>query len=232
MTTSLATLKTMILQAADMENSSFIDTEAGGELERLAQDSYRELYDLLVTKFEDYYVSDPTVFTLTGGAGDGQRTALAATFYKLIGVDLLVSGSSTDGDWDELDPFNFNERNDRSSGNGMRQEQRYRLIGGYLYINPADGAAGTYRYWWVPECPTLSASVGLDASCERYRDYVVLDAAIKCLTKEESDTTTLERRLGKVTARIETAAAGRDAGRSARITDVRRGLVNRDRREF
>jgi hypothetical protein len=49
---------------------------------------------------------------------------------------------------------------------------------------------------------------------------VVVVAAIMCLTKEESDTSALERELAKLNNRIESAAERRDENEPASIIDV------------
>jgi hypothetical protein len=51
-------------------------------------------------------------------------------------------------------------------------------------------------------------------------EYVVTDAAIKMLQKEESDTTTLQFQKAALIKRIEAAAENRDAGSPATIADV------------
>jgi hypothetical protein len=51
-------------------------------------------------------------------------------------------------------------------------------------------------------------------------EYVVTDAAIKALQKEESDTTTLQFQKAALIKRIESAAENRDAGSPATIADV------------
>lgn len=215
MGTSLATLVLMARQRADMENSTFVGTT---EADRLVQDSYGELYDLLVSKNQDYFVADPVEFTLSGT----NTLALADDFYKLLGVDVDLGSSR----WKELDPFNWNERN--ASGTRRRElgryvNVRYRTVGNDLHLVPADNADGDYRYWYIPTCPVLSTLVSLDATSDKWREYVVVDVAIKMLAKEESDTTVLERAKLALIARIEAAAASRDAGRSARVQDVRSG---------
>lgn len=51
-------------------------------------------------------------------------------------------------------------------------------------------------------------------------EYVVTDAAIKCLQKEESDTSVLQFQKAALIKRVESAAENRDAGSPATIADV------------
>jgi hypothetical protein len=53
-----------------------------------------------------------------------------------------------------------------------------------------------------------------------WEEWVVVDAAVKLLTKEESDTSQLEREAARIWSRIMKNMANRDAGQSKRITDV------------
>lgn len=53
-----------------------------------------------------------------------------------------------------------------------------------------------------------------------WEEWVVIDAAIKLLAKEESDTSQLEREAARVWSRVTTALQNRDAGQAKRITDV------------
>lgn len=215
MTTSLETLELMTRQLADMENSSFVDQ---AELQRYLQDAYGELYDLLTSKNQDYYVAEPEEFTLSGT----NQHALPADFYKLLGVDVSLGSDR----WSELDPFMFNERNAsavRRRELGRYARVRYRILGSNLHLVPSDGADGTYRLWYYPTCPVLATTEELDATADKWREFITVSAAIVMLAKEESDTTTLERRKMALIDRIEKASASIDVGRSARIQDVRRG---------
>lgn len=216
MPTTRSTLAAMARQYADMEHSAFV---SDAELSRYLQDSYGELYDLLVSKHQDYFVEGPVEFSVADGAN---TYALPADFYKLLGVDLSLGG----GRWREMDPFNFNERNveGERTYNGIAPRVRYRVLGDALHIVPADKAPGAYRLWYVANCPVLAGdSDELDATSDKWREYVIVDAAIKMLSKEESDVSVLMAKKAMLTKRIEDSAASRDAGRSARVQDVRRG---------
>ena len=74
----MVTVSSVITRAqrrADMENSDFISPEAWLEI---VSDSYADLYDLLTTKFEDYFVTGPTAATVSSG----NTIALASDFYE------------------------------------------------------------------------------------------------------------------------------------------------------
>lgn len=212
MPTSLTDLRLMARQKADMENSSFVSDD---EVDRALQDGYKKLYKLLVSKNTDLFVAEPYEFTLSSG----NTVALPTGFYKLLGVDY------NDGSWRELDPFMFNERNASTEAlrgrRGRASKFRYRTIGSSLYITPSDDCAGDYRLWYVPTCPVLTTTEELDAESDEYRDYVINEAAIVFLAKEESDVSVLMAANAQIVMNIEKEAATRDIGRSERVQDVR-----------
>lgn len=215
MTITLATLRTDVRQRADMENSQFVtDAEVNGFI----SSSYGKFYDLLVTKFADYYVDDPIEFTLS--AGEDSYT-LTSTFYKILGLDLKVGNN----EYRPLRIFTFEDRNHRSASDvlrGIHPQVRYRILGNKIRFTPADRAQGTYRLWQVPRAATLSDDADTIDGINGWEEFIVLDAAIKCLSKEESDTSELTRQRNEIQKRIEDAAASRDIGQPERITDVSR----------
>lgn len=214
MAVTLAQLRTQARQRADMANSTFVDDD---ELTTYINDSYLELYDLLVSKFEDYFVGTPTSFTLASGVS---TYTLPSDFYKLVGLDKALGG----GDYYALRPFNFNERNIRSTLSlyrGIYPNIRYRVVGGVIRFTPEDQAAGDYRIWYVPNATLLTATTDtIAAECDRWKLYIIVDAAIKMLLKEESDVQAHLLQKQALIRRIDEMAANRDVGEPMRIQDV------------
>jgi hypothetical protein len=88
MSVTLLQLKDRSRQRADMENSEFV-TDA--ELTIYINGSIAELHDLLVASYgSDYFLSSTTFSTVAGT----ESYSLPADFYKLMGVDVQVSGST------------------------------------------------------------------------------------------------------------------------------------------
>lgn len=206
-TKTLAQLRTAARQRADMENSTFVsDTE----LTDYVNQSYFELYDLLVQKFgDDYFVATPHTATTTSS----ETYDLPTDLYKLLGVDI---GST--GNFIALKPFTFSERNLRS-GVAVRQNLRYRLRGSSLWLTPAPAAGQTLRLWYVPRLTPLSADADTADGVSGWTEYLICDAAIKCLQKEESDVSVLMAQKMALIKRIEAAAENRDAGSPAVVSD-------------
>ena len=218
---TLAQLKTMVREAADMVNSQFI---SDSELQRYIDMSYAELYDLLVSTYEDYYTKDPVVFQVTSG----NTYSLPADFYKLVALDIGNGGSSSS--WSTLRPFMIAERNKRSSLNRINfigmLNIAYKLMGQKIVFFPEDQAVGTYRMWYIPKRTPLLVDADVMDGVNGFHQYVVVDAAIKCLRKEESDTSHLDIEKEALIKRIEAMAPNRDAANTFRIQDIYAGTMD------
>lgn len=213
---TLLEARTLVRQRCDQVNSRFI-TDA--ELNSFIQSSYVELYDLLVSRFEDYYIKDPVPeYTLTTTS----EIALPADFYKMTGLDFKIS----DSDWATVQRFMFNERNSRSRSIdrlvwGFRNLS-YRIVGEKILIMPTGQAAGTYRLWYItrPVRPTADGDV-LTGILD-FEEYVIADACRKVMIKEESDPTPFIMEKQALEQRVLAMSANRDAGRPERVSDVSR----------
>lgn len=217
MATTLLQLKTRARERADMVNSQFI---SDSELTSYINASYAELYDLLVQTYEDYYITGPTSFTLT--SDDAGVYSLPSDFYKLRGLDFQSGGS-----WIELYPYDWNTRNQENRTLSRYYTEgasrSYRLLSSNLRIEPDDGADGTYRIWYVPSYTALSADTdNIDSMISRnnWEEFIIIDAAMKMLAKEESDTRHLVAEKAAVKRRIESAAGDRDIDQPERVSDT------------
>lgn len=209
MAVQLQTLRSRARKRADMENSEFV---TDSELDDYINTSYKELYDILVSKFEQWYVSDPTSLTLT--TSDAGKKALASDFYKLEGVDQQIGGK-----WREVHQFNFNERN-RSGSLDRWTTVEYRVVGTDLRFSPVDQAVGTFRYWYTPIATEMSNDTDTMDGVNGWEEYVVIDAARKMLLKEESDISGLLQEKQALLNRIEIMAQNRDVANAQQVEDV------------
>lgn len=213
--TTLGVLKQKSRQRADMENSQFI---SDSELVGLINDSITELYDILITTFEDYYLKDEIISVVHGQ----DEYALPDDFYKLAGVDLRI----TDSEFLTLKPFQFTERNTYNnsviyaSSQDANVRSRYRLIGDVIKFIPAPSAGKDIKLWYHPSFVDLVDDADEFNGINGYEELVILDVAMKMLQKEESDTTALERRYARTWERVTSTAHNRDAGESMRVGDV------------
>jgi hypothetical protein len=198
---------------ADMENGNFVSPELWI---KFIDKAYKKLYDLLVSKFEDWFTGDPLAFTVASG----QSTyTLPEDFYKLRGVDRDLGG----GEYLEIMATNLMHRNRRSLSslrNGLYTRVQYILIGNKLRFVPADLAPGSYQLWYVPLAQTLTDEADTIDGVNGWEEYIELSAAKLALMKEESDTTQIQLELDRLERRIEEMAQNRDLGATSRVLDV------------
>ena len=213
MAATLAQLRTRAQRLADMENSQFV---ANAEWLDYINEGLSELYDIVIGKNDDWFVTTQSIALVAGTAA----YAVNAAFYKERGVD-LVSGSTSY----TLRPFMFRERNAAQglAGALLEEPYQYQIVGANIRFIPTPAAAGTATLWYIPQITQLSAdgdtvSTTLPLGWER---YIVLYAALRALQKEESDASALMTELAATQRKIEKAASGRSAGDPKRVVDVR-----------
>ena len=218
-TVTLAEIKTRSREMADQDNSTFV---SNSELLSYINASYAELYDILVSRNEDYYTIS-TELTVTSG---NSSVALPSDFYKLRGVDIQLDSA---GNWSALPKFNFNNRNIRNANVSRLLSGQfnvsYRIVKDSLNFVPTDSASGTYRLWYIPAYSTLSDDADTVDGVNGFEEYIVIDVAMKMMAKEESDTSHLERMKQAMLQRIENMAQNRDIDRPECITDTQSDYI-------
>lgn len=230
---TLGQLRLLSQQKADRVNSNFVTT---AEWNVYINQSYFELYDLLVQKYgNEYYVAVPYQFQTTGAQlynlPDGTSTyqninnVTALPFYKLLGVDLSLNG--TTNAFITLKKFEFISRNryvyPQITTNLLGVAGlRYRLLGNQIDFIPPPAAGQFIRIWYIPRMLQLLKDTDMVDGVSGWTEYIAVDAAIKALMKEESDTTMLMAQKQMLIDRIEAAAENRDAGEPEVISDTRR----------
>ena len=204
-TITLAQLKTRAKERANMEDSEFVSPS---ELLSYINTSYAELYDLLVASFENYYTTS-TQSTVTGGSNS---IDLPADFYKLAGID-YKTGSS----WTTVGRWNFTNRNKSTN------TRQYRILKNQVYLLPEERAEGTYRLWYTPRITRLVDDTDTIDAINGWEEHIIVNTAIKMLTKEESDVSALLVEKSGIERRIEVMAENRDSDPET-ITDVMSGV--------
>lgn len=232
---SLGQIRLSAQQRADRVNSQFVTLP---EWNSYINQAMFELYDLLITSYEDYFVASPAAFQVNGSTylyplPDGATSFtdlngnayVAPPFYKLLGVDLALN--TAQNAWVTVDKFNFIDRNrfiypnTSSTIYGVFNLQ-YRMLGSNVEFIPTPSGGQSLRYWYIPRLTELLKDNDITtAGISGWIEYVIVRAAIYALVKEESDTASLERQLVYLKQRIEESAVNRDAGRPDRISDVR-----------
>lgn len=236
---TLSQIRLAAQQRADRVNSQFVTMP---EWNQYINQAMYELYDLLTTVYEDYFIATPAQFNSDGTTylyplPDGvttfyngvnpNATLVAAPFYKLLGVDLALQTSNNA--YVTVNKFNFIDRNrfvypnTASTIYGVFNLQ-YRVMGNKIEFIPTPTAGQAIRLWYIPRLTALlqdtdTTSMGISGWIE----YVIVRAAKYALDKEESDTSKLDQEILFLKTRIEETAANRDAGQPDRISDTRSG---------
>lgn len=197
------TLAELIARArtfADQTGSPLVDaTEAAA----MVNAGWGELYSLLVSTFEDYFVTTANIALVAGteeyALPDGVAVLPASpVIYKLRGVDLQ------DGtEFSPLKRFMWSER--------------------VRYASPQ--TAGTARLTYVPICPTLAAAAvapsiiaTLPAQVKPpWDEYVSIEAALQMLAKEQNVDAYLVDKKERIRKEILSMAPVRDADEAPRM---------------
>lgn len=221
---SLGQLRLMAQQRADRVNSNFVTVP---EWNTYINQSYFELYDLLVTSFEDYFLQ--YVLFQTDGSQhyalpNGVLYSQARPFYKLTGVDLGLDANTNA--FVTLKKFDFIQRNRyvypqiTTTFQGVFNLM-YRVMGSYLEFIPTPSSGQWVRLWYIPRMVQLLQDTDIIDGVSGWTEYIIVDAAIKSLQKEESDTSLLMAQKMALKQRIEETAQNRDIGQPDTISDVR-----------
>ncbi len=223
---SLGELRLRSQQAADREGSNFLTLP---EWNFNINQSAKEYYDMLITAYEDYFVA-PRVILYTDGSNaqfalpNGANFSGAPALYKLYGVDCGLDSSNNA--WVTLKKFDFIQRNRfvypqiNSTFLGVFNLQ-YRMLGSNIEFIPTPAGNQVIGLWYFPILPTMLADTDILKGFNGWTEYVIVDAAIKALRKEESDTSELNMQKQALKLRIEQAAQSRDAGQPDTISDTR-----------
>ena len=233
----LSQIRLQAMQRADRVNSNFLTMP---EWNSNINKAMFELYDLLVTTYEDYFIASPIQFAADGvtylyplpnGVNtfeDANNPSVIVTpppFYKLMGVDLALNNATNA--YVTINRFNFIDRNrfvypnTASTIYGVFNLQ-YRVMGSNIEFIPTPTAGQSIRLWYIPRLTELlqdtdTTQMGISGWIE----YVIVRAAKYALDKEESDSSKLTEELVFLKQRIEESAANRDAGQPDKVSSTR-----------
>lgn len=228
-------------QRADRVNSQFVTKQ---EWASYVNQSMYELYDLLVTAYgEEYFASAPAQFVTNGSSQfyplpNGVLsftnsitgvTFVAPAFYKLLGVDMGLNSNTAQANngWVTLSKFNFQDRNKYFYPNTQSTiygvfNAAYRIMGNQIEFIPTPSSNQPIRLWYIPRMDMLLRDTDITVTgISGWTEYLITDAAIKALQKEESDVSILAAQKLALISRINGAATNRDAGRPDTISDTR-----------
>lgn len=236
----LGNLRLYAQQRADKVNSNFITT---AEWNKYITESYKELYDIIIQKYgDDYYSAIPFTFVTSGSKQlyelpNGKIISLAIptpegnstspvepspALYKLLGVEVALNFNDPNS-WVSLRKFEFVQRNLWNYPNVYTfrgvTNLRYRINGNNLYLVPQTQAGQYIRIWYAPRPNVLIQDIDMVDGVSGWEEYIVVDAAIKAMAKEESDVSVLMAQKMALLQRIESAAENRDVGEPETVSD-------------
>lgn len=207
-------------QRTDRVNSDNITDQ---EWNSMINQSYKELYDILIQKFGDmYFVTTP--FTITT-VQNTNLYALPTDFYKLFLCEVALNPSDPNS-YVTLSQFEFLQKNLFNYPNQFTlygvTNLRYRLNGNNLMIVPIPQANQTIRLWYAPRPNQLINDTDLVDGISGYEEYIVADVCIKTLAKTEEDSSIFMAQKSALLKRVEEAAENRNISEPQRVTDSRR----------
>lgn len=214
-TSTLADITLRAQQRADMVSGAFISST---EWTSMVNASASQLWDKLVEAYgSDFEVASSYSIT-TDGTNDAYT--LPTDFYRLLGVDLQITGSSYITLW----KFNFADRNRYTLPNIQtlwgRTNVKYRLRGGSIWFIPLPAASTVLRLWYAPRFTPLSASSDVFDGINGWEEWIVNDVAIKAKVKEESPIDDILKLQASQEERLSHVMENRDAGAPPTTVDV------------
>lgn len=221
--TTLGNIRLEAKQRSDRVNSNFVTDQ---EWNTYISNSYKELYDILKQKFgDDYFVAIPYAYTTSGTINPTTQASLYPLpndFYAGLGVEVALNPSDPNS-WVTLKKFMFIQRNLWNFPNVYTfygiTNLRYRFNGDNLMIVPIASANQTVRIWYVPRPNQLFVDTQLVDGISGWEEYIVVDACIKALVKQEADVTMFVNQKNALIKRIEEAAENRDIGEPETVSD-------------
>lgn len=197
---TLAQLRTAVLQRGGVENSyDLTPTVLNGFINSAAA----ELHDILRKKGDDALVTSQTLTSTIGLA----TVALPANFYKER--LLQIADSSSPSGWNRMLPFTLDEAHRFGQASG--KNYRYRLQGGNIILSSTTPVVETFRLYYVPWAPIMTADADTLDGYNGYEELVIMMAWRKCVERQRLDTTGADREIARLMARVTSSADGRNA---------------------
>ncbi len=232
---SLYEIRLRSKQNADRVNSNFVRNAEWDSFIGLAMD---ELYDMLITVYEDYFkapnatflTSNATsIFPLPDGAtsffGDDNTPFIAKPFYKLLGVDLALN--TAQNAWVTMSKYMLIKRNQYLYPNSNStiygwQNAQYRVLGNNIEFIPVPAGSQRIRLLYIPRLQQLMLDTDVSTiGFSGWLRYVIVRAAKYALDKEESDSSKQDAEIMALQTRINASADNRDVGQPDSISNTR-----------
>jgi hypothetical protein len=203
-TVTLAQLRTTVARLGQYEGSTDITATV---LNEYINEAIAELYDLLIGKWQDYYVKSGTVTTVAGT----QSYSLPSDFYKLRKLELaLTTGSNAR--MARLHPVDLDDQHRYVTIAGpIKYRYRVTMSPSTLWLVPTPTSVDTLTVYYIPFAPTLSSDSETFETINRYDKLVVQLALRACKVREDLPHEDIDAEIARLTSRIAAAADGLDA---------------------
>jgi hypothetical protein len=218
--TGKTTVGNLILEAqqrCNKENSLFYTQQ---ELVSMVSQSYKELFDKLITAYgDDIEVATPYSYT-TGQ--NQQMYPLPSDFYKLLLCEVALNPQDPNS-YVTLRKFNLIQKNLWNYPNVFTfygiTNLRYRLSGDNLMLVPQTQGGQTVRIWYVPRPSQLVLLTDIVDGIAGWEEYIVADVCIKMLAKEESDVSVFAAYKAELNKRIDEMSKNRILAEPQTVSD-------------
>lgn len=193
-TATLLSLRNQVRARAFLEASTSVVTDS--EITEFINQSWAELHDELVASVQDYAIGSTAFVTVAGQTS----YALPADFYKFRKLMTRVGGVDID-----LRAFNLEELHLYTYQGGWFTDSpiAYRRLGSNVMLEPPPSTSGTsITMYYTTVAPRMTADGDTIDGQNGWEEFIVLDAACKCLDKLDRDCSRLERQREELRKRI------------------------------
>ena len=217
---TLTELIAEVRQRADIEGSTHI-TDA--EITRMLNQSIARLYGEISQRCEGDYATKVTITT----ASAVEAYALPNDFWRLSSIPPIgnLSGRQT-----TMRRWSTHDRGlllDPVRSWSSARPVYYRLIASdQISFLPIPDGVYSVDVWYIPASPILVAAGDKFDGRNGWEEFVIIDAVIKCITKEEGDASVFAQEREMLRREINEQAASKDLADTERVQDVERARVH------
>lgn len=224
---TLGALRARVQKRCQMEGNDALFATA--DFNQLINDSASEFDDLLFAADQSTCRSS-TLISLVSGT---DHYALPADFKNVLKVEYQTNATAVPP-WIPLHRTNFSESSRHSRVgfpvlNGFPAYRYYfegqgqgNTLIEYIVIAPSPTLTGTIRVWYRPVFLTMVSDSDAIDGVNGMDEYIVVDATIKALQTEESDTSVLFAQKQALLQRVAAMAKDRDSYEPAVVSDYGR----------
>jgi hypothetical protein len=188
-------------------------------LTRWLNQAIATVHDKIANINPDQVTTGAYTLSVVSGTASYTLSSIIATFYKGMGLDLLLEDGVT---YYSIGTFPWEERHLFAGRNVGREDTRYRYMGDTLWLapNPTFSCSAIVRY--IPVFTKLTTGASTWDTVDGWDELAVAMVAIKCAIKEQSSAVKdLQALRDYYQAHVEQMAKQRDFSHHDRVRDTR-----------